>query len=104
MIDHHREADRLLIEGERAFERARLALHAAEDAMRFTVRCADTDGDGDCPRCLTRTGFAPGEAQYWRCSRVQEALRADAEDALADAVAEASEAADRLGAFLGGTK
>lgn len=92
-----RETDRLLTEGERALTRARLALHAAEDALRFTVECADTDGDGDCPRCLTRTGFAAGQPQYWRCSREAHALWQDAWGALQDAAAEAAEAARDLG-------
>lgn len=105
MNEYHREADRLLIDGERAFERARLALHAAEDALRFTVRCDDVEDGrdyGDCVRCTSPTGFQEGEVQHWRCSRVQEALRMDAEDALADAVAEAGEAAEALKRFLEG--
>lgn len=96
MIDT-READRLLTESERALVRARLALHAAEDATRFTVDCADTDGDGDCPRCLTRTGFAEGEPQYWRCARAAHALWTDAWGALQDATEEAKEATRALG-------
>lgn len=96
-----RDADALLDKAERALVRARMALHAYEDAGRYNVACGDTDGDGDCPRCLTRTGFPEGEPQFWRCSEKARLLRYDTKQAMGDAALEAYFAADDLSVFLG---
>lgn len=77
-----REWDRLLIEVERAAERARLALHAHEDSRHDVIDCMDTDGDGDCPRCVHAD-------PRWTCARVAAEIRDSSREALLDAVHDA---------------
>lgn len=88
------EEDRLLTELERSATQARLALHMAEDCSQNVIACMDTDGDGDCPACLTR--LRRGDTDTWRCSRVAEQLRSDAIEALSDALKEALHYAQTL--------
>lgn len=86
------EEARLLSALERSVTAAILAQHAMEDTSRYVIECADSDGDGDCPRCNVRTGFvAAGLArgETWRCSRVMEQLRVEALRTLRTAAEEA---------------
>lgn len=86
------EADRLLVELERAVDRARLALHAVERYSQNLIPCGDTDGDGDCPRCVSQQYRRPSPT----CEREAAGLRVDAEQAFLEAVEDADDYAKDL--------